>query len=160
MQVAQAQASEAENNQIRTEQELASAWSDLQTALSQHPASSSQTAELRSQLRASQMRADDLQVSLASAESALMASEKQLPAAHERVQQLELSTSHAMLDASQQQPDFSAQLYPAGLSQICMSSKNSNGVRTQMSSNSVADDTNEVLQVQCIPLKSSCMMKA
>ena len=152
-QVAEERASEAEEEQFKMEQELAAMKSEFESAQQNSSAVDASASTQRSQpngeqlhqeLRAAQIGADDLSVSLMSTESALNSAQAELASANARVTQLELSVAgQAALDG---------QAYPNGVSQLPsgrgQASSHLPSGAGSASSGSLPDDTAQLLQVE------------
>ena len=110
IQVAEMRAIEAEEEQCRTEQELASARSELDILQSQNQAAISQLDNI-GHLHA---RTEEL----ARAESALLSVKAELDKANQRIHQLQQPASGQTPFLNRQQPAVSGQMYPDGLSRL------------------------------------------
>lgn len=159
--MAEQRADEAEEEQLRTEQQLTAATSELQSARqtpqhAHHEAQAYQPAERNTQeeLHAAHTRAHDLQMSLASAESMLNSTQRQLESANERLNQLEQSAYGPSVDGDR--PGVDGQAYPNGVSQLPLGQKAGSGQLPSWvgadKDLSLSDDTAQLVQVtHCSP---------
>ncbi|DBB16944.1 TPA: hypothetical protein ACH3X3_014055 [Trebouxia sp. C0006] len=151
LRVAQERASEAEEEQLKMEQDLAATKSELESAQQISTAVDASASTQRSQpndeqlhqeLHAAHVRADDLSVSLMSTESALNSAQTELASAKARVIQLEVSvTGQAALDG---------QAFPNGVSQLPSGRRQASSHLPSgagsASSSSLPDDSAQLLQ--------------
>ena len=140
IQVAETRSVEAEEEQYRTEQELASARSELDILRSENQAAVPHT------------RTEEL----AHAESALLSVKADLDTATHCIHQLEQPASGQAPFLDRQQPAVSGQMYPDGLSRLSTAMKGRHsGLRSGAASDSSAsshEDTAQVMEV------SSCCL--
>lgn len=150
IQVTETRAVEAEEEQYRTEQELASARSELEALHSQNQAAiphSDHTGHPH-------LGTDDL----AHAESALLSLKAELDTANQRIHQLEQSLKGRILVLNRQQPAASGQMYPDGLSRLSTGTQARHaGLPSGAASNSSVSSHEDIAQ----PLEvSSCCLPA
>ena len=152
-QVAQERASEAEEEQLKMEQELAAMKLELESAQQNSTAVEASASTQRSQphneqlhqeLHAAHIRADDLSVSLVSTQSALNSAQTELASAKAQVTQLEQSVTG--------QPALDGQAFPNGVSQLPSGQRQASSHLPSgagsASSGSLPDDTAQLLQVE------------